>query len=395
MTSVTFDSAKTATPCPVDPVIGGAAALLMLISLVMVASASTEISARAYGNPFHIFIKHAIYMSVGVCCAGCVLSTPVLVWRKLDWLCLLGAFLLLVAVLIPGIGREVNGSKRWISLGFFSLQSSEFVKLAVVVYTAGYLSRRKDEVRTTLFGFLKPLGIVLLLAVFLLKQPDFGAVVVIGATVMGVLFLAGVPWRNFLPMIVLAIIAGALVAVWQPYRLERLIVFANPWQHQYGGGYQLTQALIALGRGEWFGVGLGNSVQKLFYLPEAHTDFLFSIIAEELGIAGALVIIAAFSVLVVRGMLVGRRAERAGREFHAWLAYGISLIIGIQAAINVGVNIGLLPTKGLTLPLVSYGGNSLIVCCVFVAMLLRVEYEVRDIPQKIAGRGRSAGGRHG
>ena len=331
---------------------------------------------------------------MGVCAGAVALSLPIRVWRKLDWLCLAAAFILLIAVLIPGVGRQVNGSTRWISFGLFSLQGSEFVKLFSIVFIAGYLSRRRDEVQTTIFGLVKPLGIVLLLSILLLKQPDFGAVVVIGATAMGVLFLAGVPWRHFLPMIVLALITIGLVAVWQPYRLERLVAFTDPWQHQYGGGYQLTQALIAFGRGEWFGLGLGNSIQKLFFLPEAHTDFLFSIIAEELGIAGALVVITALGAMVIRGMLVGRKAERAGRDFHAWLAYGISLLLGIQAAINVGVNIGLLPTKGLTLPLVSYGGNSLIISCVFVAILLRVEYEVRELPAlKIAGS-KSKGARH-
>lgn len=375
--------------CPVDPIIAGCAALLLLIGLVMVASASSEISTRNFGNPFHIFIKHAAYMALGTGCAGGVLCVPIAVWRKLDWVCLLAAFALLIAVLIPGIGRQVNGSTRWISFGLFSVQGSELVKLFSVVFVAGYLSRRRDEVRTTIFGFLKPLGVVVLLSILLLEQPDFGAVVVIGAAIMGVLFLAGVPWRHFLPVIVLALIAIGLIAVWQPYRLQRLVSFTDPWQHQYGGGYQLTQALIAFGRGEWFGLGLGNSIQKLFFLPEAHTDFLFSIIAEELGIAGSLVIIAAFAGLVIRSMLVGASAERVGREFHAWLSYGIALLLGIQAAINIGVNIGMLPTKGLTLPLVSYGGNSLVISCVLVAILLRVEYEVRGLPTlKVAGKTR-------
>ena len=395
MSSVATDKLSVPLRCPVDPVIGGAAVTLLLIGLVMVASASSEISARMYGDPFHIFIRHAIYMSMGVCAAAIVLSIPVQVWRKLDWVCLLAAFMLLVAVLIPGIGKQVNGSTRWISLGLFSLQGSEFVKLFTVVFVAGYLSRRREEVQTTLWGFLKPLAVVALLAIFLLNQPDFGSVIVIGATVMGVLFLAGVPWRHFLPMIVLALVAVALLAVWQPYRLQRLVAFTDPWQHQYGGGYQLTQALIAFGRGEWFGLGLGNSIQKLFFLPEAHTDFLFSIIAEELGIAGALVVIATFAVLIIRGLLVGRKAELAGREFHAWLAYGISLLLGIQAAINVGVNIGLLPTKGLTLPLVSYGGNSLLISCILVAMLLRVEYELREMPVKQTTTRQPRGARRG
>lgn len=383
--------AAARTGCPVDPVLGGAAVMLLMIGMVMVASASSEISARNYGSPLYLFIKHTVYLVISLAASALTLAAPVRLWQRLDWLLLLVSFALLIAVLVPGVGHEVNGSMRWISLGFFSLQGSEFVKLFAVIYIAGYLVRHGDEVRSGLAGFLKPLALVLGLVALLLQQPDFGAAVVIMSAVIGVIFLAGVPIRYFLPIVFLGGIATAALAIWQPYRLQRLAAFADPWEHQFGGGYQLTQALIAFGRGEWFGLGLGNSIQKLFFLPEAHTDFLFSITAEELGAMGALAIIALFACLVVRGIWIGRAAEYRGAEFHAYLAFGASLLLGIQAAINIGVNIGLLPTKGLTLPLVSFGGNSLIVSCVLVALLLRIEYEcMREAEQPgTRRRGRS------
>jgi cell division protein FtsW len=295
---------------------------------------------------------------------------------------LLLSFALLIAVLIPGIGHTVNGSTRWISLGFFTIQGSEFVKLFSIVYIAGYLVRRKDDVQATLTGFIKHLMLIGLMVLLLLEQPDFGASVVIMAAVMGMIFLAGVPFAHFLPLITGFVAVTFVIALWQPYRLDRFTSFADPWAHQFDGGYQLTQALIAFGRGEWFGLGLGNSIQKLFFLPEAHTDFLFSILAEELGVFGAGLLIVVFFAMVIRALVIGRRAQIAKMDFHGYLAYGIGLILGIQASINIGVNIGLLPTKGLTLPLVSFGGNSLIVSCMLVGMLLRIEYETRQVSEQ-------------
>jgi cell division protein FtsW len=362
---------------PLDPWVTTAALLLLILGLVMVASASSEIAARIYGNSAYLLIKHLVYIVISLGVATLTLMTPVRWWQKFDVVLLLASFALLTIVLIPGLGHKVNGSTRWISLGFFTLQGSEFVKLFAIVYVSGYLVRRHDEVQTTIQGFVKPLALVSLMVLLLLEQPDFGAAVVIMASVMGVIFLAGVPFKRFLPLISLCIIATAAIAQWQPYRLERLQTFTDPWAHQFGSGYQLTQALIAFGRGEWFGLGLGNSIQKLFFLPEAHTDFLFSITAEELGVFGAIAVIAAFACLVVKGLIIGRRAHMSGYDFHAYLAYGIALLLGIQSAINIGVNIGLLPTKGLTLPLVSYGGNSLIVSCVLIALLLRIDFESR------------------
>lgn len=374
---------------PLDPYIVLCAAALLLIGLVMVASASTEVSARTYGSSFYMLIKHGAYLGIALAAGIAALSMPIDLWQRLDRLLLLTSFVLLVAVLVPGIGREVNGSTRWIPLGFFSIQGSEFVKLFSVVFIAGYLVRHGELMHGRFVEFLKPIGVVMLLAALLLQQPDFGAAVVIVAAVMGVIFLAGAPMRFFAPIIALCVSSAAALAVWQPYRLERLAAFTNPWEHQFSGGYQLTQALIAFGRGEWFGLGLGNSIQKLFFLPEAHTDFLFSIVAEELGIVGAVVIIATFATLILRAIWVGRKAETRGATFAAYLAYGIAMLIGIQAAINIGVNIGLLPTKGLTLPLMSYGGNSLIVSCILIGVLLRIEYEfVRQpfTPPKRGGR---------
>lgn len=377
--------------CPVDPVIAGVALFLLLSGLIMVASASIEVSGRIYGSPFYLLLRHSAYLLVGVTAGAIVLMLPLRIWQKLDLPLLILSFLLLIAVFIPGIGKEVNGAVRWISLGFFSLQGSEFVKLFVVIYVAGYLVRRKQDVQEKFTGFMKPLLLVSLLAVLLLGQPDFGAAVVVMSAVMGVIFLAGVPMRYFLPVVSFSVGAVALVATLQPYRLARLTTFTDPWQHPFEAGYQLTQALIAFGRGEWFGLGLGNSIQKLFFLPEAHTDFMFSIIAEEMGVVGAGVIIILFACLVIRALYVGRIAASQGAEFHAYVAYGIALLLGIQATINLGVNLGLLPTKGLTLPLMSYGGNSLVVSCMLIAILLRIEHECRYQIPGVSSRSRTSG----
>ncbi len=385
---------------PVDPVISSVFLVIITLGLVMVASASSEISARNFGNPFHMFIRHAAYMSIALVAGLAALSVPVRIWQRFDWLLLGACFSLLVAVLVPGIGKEVNGSTRWIALGGFTLQGSEFAKLFLVIYMAGYLVRHKEDVCGSFRGFLKPLALMVPVVLLLLMQPDFGAAVVILSAVLGMVFLTGVPLRYFLPMILVVAAGAAYVIIDQPYRLARLTAFTDPWEHQFGGGYQLTQALIAFGRGEWFGLGLGNSIQKLFFLPEAHTDFLFSIVAEELGVMGAVVVIGAFATLIVRGAWIGRIAEVRGQGFHALLAYGIALLLGVQASINIGVNIGLLPTKGLTLPLMSYGGNSLIISFVLVAILLRIEYEcVREPVLAPSRSGRSTkkvrGTKHG
>jgi cell division protein FtsW len=374
---------------PLDPVVFCAALMLILLGLTMVASASIEISARNYDNPFHFVSRHAVYLLISISMGALAVVTPMKFWHSLSLPLLFLGFGLLIAVLIPGVGREVNGSARWISLGLFTVQGSEFLKLFIVVYLAGYLVRVGVTEDTDWRSFLKPLAIVMALVFLLLAQPDFGASVVIMGAVIGVIFLAGAPFKYFMPLLAATVSAGLLLATLQPYRLARLTAFTNPWEHQYDGGYQLTQALIAFGRGDLFGLGLGNSIQKLFFLPEAHTDFLYSILAEELGLIGATVVITLFCILLLRALWVGKVAEEQGQHFHAYVAYGVGLMLGIQACINLGVNLGLLPTKGLTLPLMSYGGNSLIVSCLMIGIVLRIELECRTQQRPRAPQRRS------
>ena len=376
---------------PVDPLVFGIALFLLLYGLVMIGSASLEIGVKTYDNPFFLLTRHGLYLLVSGAAALIAISVPIQSWQKHGAALLAVSFLLLIVVLVPGIGKEVNGATRWVALGPISLQGSEFVKLFVMIYMAGYLVRRKEEIETSLSGFAKPLVVLTLIVLLLLGQPDFGTAIVIISAAIGMIFLAGVPYRFFLPLVALCVSSVALIATLQPYRLARLMAFSDPWEHQFDSGYQLTQALIAFGRGEWVGLGLGNGIQKLFFLPEAHTDFLFSIVAEELGIIGAALVILLFAGLVLRGLAIGNAARRQELQFHAYLAYGLSLIIGIQASVNLGVNLGILPTKGLTLPFMSYGGNSLIVSCMMVAVILRIDYETRQIQTTEVKRGK----RHG
>jgi len=376
---------------PVDPLVFGIALFLLLYGLVMIGSASLEIGVKTYDNPFFLLTRHGLYLLVSGAAALIAISVPIQSWQKHGAALLAVSFLLLIVVLVPGIGKEVNGATRWVALGPISLQGSEFVKLFVMIYMAGYLVRRKEEIETSLSGFAKPLVVLTLIVLLLLGQPDFGTAIVIISAAIGMIFLAGVPYRFFLPLVALCVSSVALIATLQPYRLARLMAFSDPWEHQFDSGYQLTQALIAFGRGEWVGLGLGNGIQKLFFLPEAHTDFLFSIVAEELGIIGAALVILLFAGLVLLGLAIGNAARRQELQFHAYLAYGLSLIIGIQASVNLGVNLGILPTKGLTLPFMSYGGNSLIVSCMMVAVILRIDYETRQIQTTEVKRGK----RHG
>ncbi|GAB4289626.1 MAG: putative lipid II flippase FtsW [Thiohalomonadaceae bacterium] len=354
-----------------------AVAALLAIGLLMVGSASISIADRQVGAPFHYLLRQGAYVGVGIVLAIMTVQIPLAVWQRLGPVLLLLSLALLLLVLIPGVGRNVNGATRWISLGIFSLQVSEVAKLALVVYTAGYLVRRGEEVRTSVRGFLKPLGVLVVFAVLLLAQPDFGALVVLGSTLLGMLFLAGVRLWMFGLLVAGAVGTLALLAITSPYRMERLTTFMNPWADPFNSGFQLTQALIAFGRGDWFGVGLGGSVQKLFYLPEAHTDFLFAVLAEELGLFGALTVILLFVFVVWRAFAIGRTAAGLGAPYAAYLAYGIGLLIAVQACINLGVNMGVLPTKGLTLPLMSYGGSSMLITCCAIGLLLRVDRENR------------------
>lgn len=350
---------------------------LLLIGWVMVTSASTEVASSLTGNPYYFSIRHGIFVLMAMVIGVLVSRVPLLWWKVNGPLLLLVGIGLLLLVLL--VGREVNGSRRWLSVpGIpFNLQASEVAKLCLIVYMAGYLERFLGEVRRQWGAFIRPLLVVGVIAMLLILAPDYGAVVVMAGCVMGMLLMAGAPlWRFGLLLVVVGVL-GFYVAIAEPYRLARLTSFSDPWADQFASGYQLTQALIAFGRGHWLGLGLGNSVQKLFYLPEAHTDFVFAVLAEELGLFGAIGVVGLFALLVYRALKIGRRAELARQPFAAYLSYGIALVIGLQAFINIAVSTGLLPTKGLTLPLLSYGGSSLIVSAAMIGLLMRVDGETR------------------
>jgi cell division protein FtsW len=352
-------------------------ATLLAFGLLMVASTSIVISEHQYGQSFHFFFHQLFYLILGIAAGIIVVQIKTPYWQQISLALLILSIGLLFLVLLPGIGRQVNGSMRWLSFGPFGLQVSEFVKLTMIVYLAGYLVRQEKQVQNQIRGFLKPLMVLVVITFLLLREPDFGAATVILVTSLGMLFLAGVRiWQFIVLLTGVAVILGIL-AVSSPYRLARLTTFLNPWANQFDSGYQLTQSLIAFGRGGWFGVGLGESIQKLFYLPEAHTDFLFAVLTEELGLIGGLFMILLFSLLVWRALYIGYRCFSIGQRFSAYLAYGIGLNIALQVMINIGVNTGVLPTKGLTLPLMSYGGSSLLMICIMLALLLRIDHEYR------------------
>ena len=350
------------------------------IGLVMVYSASIAMAEaeRFTGfRPSYFLVRHGTYLAVGIAFALAIFRVPMWLWQKAaPWLFLTGT-LCLVAVLLPGIGREVNGSRRWIPLGFMSFQPSEVMKLLVVLYAADYTVRKAAFMDDFRKGFLPMFGVMTLIAFLLLREPDFGALVVVTTISMAILFLGGLNWRLFAGLAVLLAVAFVVMIVSSPYRLQRILGFMDPWADAYGKGYQLSHSLIAFGRGEWLGVGLGASVEKLFYLPEAHTDFLLAVIAEELGFAGVAAVITLFLFLVHRAFAVGRQAASLERYFAALVAQGIGVWLAAQAFINMGVNMGLLPTKGLTLPLLSFGGTGIVVNCVSVAIVLRIDFENR------------------
>ncbi|WP_419835634.1 putative lipid II flippase FtsW [Endozoicomonas atrinae] len=359
----------------VDMVLFGAVLALLAIGLVMVGSASMDVSSATFGDPLRVVFKQLLFMVVGLFAMGVMMLVPVSRIQQMSWVGLLVAFFLLVVVLI--VGREINGSVRWIPLGFFNLQASGVAKLCVVIYLAGYLVRHLDEVRTRWSGFIKPMLVMAGLALLLLAEPDLGALVVLTVAVMGMIFMAGARFHQFLVMIAGVVVLIALMIWMEPYRMARITSYMDPWAHAFGSGYQLTQALIAFGRGAWFGEGLGNSIQKLFYLPEAHTDFVFAVLAEEFGVIGSLLLLGLFLFVAWRSLQLGSRAESKGMLFHGFVAYGIALLFASQALINIGVNTGLLPTKGLALPMISYGGSSLIVNCLAFGILLRIDFERR------------------
>ena len=358
-----------------DPVLALVTISLLALGLVMVASASISVADRSLDNPFYYLQRQSVFVVLGLLAAFFVFRIRLVQWEK-SGMALLGfALFLLVLVLIPGIGKSVNGSTRWISLGMFNLQVSEVVKLFMLIYVAGYLVRHGDAVRTSLIGFIKPMLLVGLAGLLLMLEPDFGATVVLMGTVLSMTFLGGVRFIQFASFLLLFGAAAVMLIVTSPYRMERLTSFMNPWADPFDSGFQLTQSLIAVGRGGWFGTGLGGSVQKLFYLPESHTDFLFAILAEEFGFIGVCTVIALFGVLFWRAFRIGKMAENSGNRFAAYVAYGIGVWLAMQAVINIGVNMGLLPTKGLTLPLMSYGGSSLVVVCMAIGLLMRIHQE--------------------
>ena len=348
---------------------------IVCLGLVMVESASVSVAARSLGNPFYFFERQSIYVVLGAVAAYMVYRMPLVIWQRSGMSLMLMAWFMLVLVLVPHVGHSVNGSTRWIGAGPINIQVSELAKLFIAIYLAGYLVRRNDEVRSSFRGFAKPMLVMMVASALLLKEPDYGSAVVLLAIGLGMLFLAGARLSQFGLFLVLTLAAVAVLAVSSPYRVARLTSFVNPWADPYDGGFQLTQSLIAIGSGSWFGVGLGDSIQKLFYLPEAHTDFLFAVLAEELGLFGVAVVIMLYAVLVLRGFRIGVRAMAAAQPFAAYLAYGISIWFGLQAFINIGVNMGLLPTKGLTLPLMSYGGSSMVVNCAALGFLQRIHRE--------------------
>ena len=350
---------------------------LLVIGYIAITSASVEYAAVNYGDPFYHSSRHLAYLALALTVAGMVLLMPTQFWFSTGWIWLFVGLALLALVLIPGVGLKVNGSRRWLALGPMTLQASEFAKLALVIYLAGYLQRREEQVRSEWQGFVKPMAVVFAITLLLMVEPDFGATVVTVGTAFGMLFLAGVRLGHFLLVVLGSVLALVILLVSEPYRLQRLTAYTDPWADQFNSGYQLTQSLIAFGRGEWFGVGLGNSVQKLFYLPEAHTDFVFSIWAEETGLIGALLVIVLYLILVFRIFHIGRRHIATGDCFGGHVCHGVALVFAAQTFINIGVSTGLLPTKGLTLPLVSYGGSSLIACSCMLALVLRIEREQR------------------
>ena len=355
-----------------------AVVLLMTLGLIMVTSSSIGIAEKRFHHPFHYAWHQAAYLGLGLLTSLIVFSLPLKFWEKIARPLMLVALIFLFMVLVPGLGKKVNGSTRWLNLGIVAIQISELVKFCIIIYLASYIVRKKDALRTQFFGFVRPLFLLGLISALLLLEPDFGATVVIVSTALSMLFLAGVPFFYFFGLCFFTSLAFIVLAISAPYRLQRLTAFLDPWAYQFESGYQLTQALIAFGRGEWFGVGLGSSVQKLFYLPEAYTDFVFAVLAEELGLVGGLCVIGLYVLLVVRGMMIGLVAEKRGAVFSAFCCYGISFWIGFQAFISMGVNTGLLPTKGLTLPFLSYGGCSLIVLCIAIALIFRVDFENRN-----------------
>jgi cell division protein FtsW len=360
-----------------------AALALASVGVIMVASSSIAIADGQHVGPFYYLIRHAVFLGLGIVLCGAMMRVELEWFERHAFVLLLFSVILLLLVFVPGLGMRINGARRWIRLGIVGFQSAEAVKLLFIVYLASYMVRQRDNVQLRFFGVLKPLGVAVILVGLLLLQPDFGSAVLIIAVTVGMVWLGGARFRNLFYMAIPVMPAIAWAALTSDYRVKRLTSFLNPWEHPFDDGFQLTQALIAVGRGEWFGVGLGASVQKLFYLPEAHTDFIFAVIAEELGFAGILVVLLLFAALVGRALMLGLRAVERGQRFAGYCAFGVGLWLGLQTLVSIGVNLGVLPTKGLTLPLISSGGSSVLMTCAAIGLLLRVSYEVSRQPKDV------------
>ena len=386
MASLVFGQSNTRTagaPAPeYDRSLAWAALLLVSLGLVMVYSSSiatAEAGRYSGNNSAYYLLRHSMFLVLALGAATAVFLVPVRLWQKAAPWFFAACMVLLVLVLIPAIGREVNGARRWLNLGVANMQPSELMKLSVVLYAADYTVRKHAVLKNFRRGLLPMLAVMLVVAWLLLREPDFGALVVVAMTAFGVLFLGGMSGRHFGALLAMLGAGFVLLVLSSPYRMQRILGFMDPWSDAYGKGYQLSHALIAFGRGEWLGVGLGASIEKLHYLPEAHTDFLLAVIAEELGLLGVVAVIALFVWVVLRAFFIGRQAALRERHFPALVAQGIGIWIGFQALINMGVNMGLLPTKGLTLPLMSFGGSGLIVNCVAIAILIRIDWENRQL----------------
>lgn len=384
-----MSASEAAANVRLDPVLVGTSLGLMALGAVMVGSASIAIAERDTGEPLYYFVRHLGALGVGAAFALAALCIPTHVWYRLSGLVLLAGFALLSLVLVPSIGDTVNGSARWLELGPVRVQASEPARLCLLIYIASYAVRRNAGLTASFKGFFKPMLVIAGACVLLLAEPDFGAAVVLTATSLGVLFVAGARLRDFSVAVAAAASVLAVLAISSAYRVQRLTAFLDPWGDPFASGFQLTNSLIAIGRGDWLGVGLGESVQKLFYLPEAHTDFVFAVVAEELGFAGSTLVIGLFALLVYRAITLGQRALAAGLDFQGLLSTGIGVMLGLQACINIGVNTGLLPTKGLTLPLISYGRSSAVVTLAALGILLRIYAEVRAQEQVPRRRSRA------
>ena len=381
-----FFSIRSENRLKIDLILLGTGFILLMIGMVMVSSASIAIADDQHGDPFFFLKKQFLAALIGCCAAFIGMFIPIRTWKNLSLPLLLLGITLLIIVFIPDIGRTVNGSTRWISVAGINFQVSEPARLCLLIYVAGYLVRRNKQLRESISGFIPPIIILCIACGLLLFEPDYGASVVLLLSIMPMLFSAGARIRDFAIFAAISMIGMTVIAFLTPERIERLYTFLEPWEYSQQGGFQLTQSLIAFGRGDWFGVGLGNGVQKLFYLPEVHTDFIFAVLVEELGLFGALVMILLFTILVIRIFQIALKAARLERLFEAYLSIGIGSWLAIQTCINIGVNIGALPTKGLTLPLISYGRSSLIITIIAIGMILRISHEIsgQNLNQKRA-----------